>query len=167
MYYARQTTGLIHREHVETIGLLERLDTAFASHRPGRAPSADDRTLQALLRDVAGVVENEVGRHFAFEQNALFPILSEAGDGDIAALLQEEHAAILPLGTRLAQLAREAQHGGFKGDDWAEFFRLGRELIERQIAHIQKEEMSLLPLLESALTDAVDIELANAYLAAQ
>jgi hemerythrin-like domain-containing protein len=165
MNYAHVTPGLIHREHLATIGLLERLEAALTARRPSGA--LEDGAFMALLGEVAATVENEVGRHFTFEQEALFPLLAEAGDGDIAALLQDEHAAILPLGTRLAELARRGRDHGFGPGDWAEFLRLGRELIERQIGHIQKEEMSLLPLLDSMLSDETDAELADSYNAAR
>jgi hemerythrin-like domain-containing protein len=40
------------------------------------------------------------------------------------------------------------------------------ELVERQVSHIQKEEMSLLPVLEDVLEEEQDAELLNRYLAA-
>ncbi|HEX6265821.1 MAG TPA: hypothetical protein VFZ81_02870, partial [Burkholderiales bacterium] len=40
---------------------------------------------------------------------------------------------------------------------------LGLELAERLVAHVQKEEMSLLPALEDLLDEAADGELSAAY----
>jgi hypothetical protein len=39
-------------------------------------------------------------------------------------------------------------------------------MVERQVAHIQKETMALLPLLEDLLDDDADRELSFAYAAA-
>jgi hypothetical protein len=36
-------------------------------------------------------------------------------------------------------------------------------MVERQVAHIQKETMALLPLLDDLLDDELDRELAFAY----
>jgi hypothetical protein len=56
-----------------------------------------------------------------------------------------------PLGLRLATLAREASAQGFDQAKWEEFRRVGLELCERMLAHVQKEEMALLPLLDEVM----------------
>jgi len=43
--------------------------------------------------------------------------------------------------------------------------RLMLELVERQVAHIQKESMALLPVLDDLLDDETDRQLAFAYAA--
>jgi hypothetical protein len=40
---------------------------------------------------------------------------------------------------------------------------LGLELAERLVAHVQKEEMSLLPSLEDLVDETADGELSTAY----
>lgn len=40
------------------------------------------------------------------------------------------------------------------------------EIVERQVAHIQKETMALLPLLDDLLDDDTDRELSMAYASA-
>ena len=52
---------------------------------------------------------------------------------------------------------------GFSDDSWTQFRATAAELIERMIAHIQKEEMALLPMLEELLDDETDMELSTDY----
>jgi hypothetical protein len=42
---------------------------------------------------------------------------------------------------------------------------LAGELVERQVAHIQKETMALLPMLDDLLDDETDRQLAFTYAA--
>lgn len=159
----RQTTHLLHDEHLATIALLDRLEGLLARNGPGKAPDPSDGTVGRLLADLVASLSNETGRHFDFEEGNLFPRLDEAGDGFISQLLKEEHTAIRPLAGRLAALAGDARASGFSAEDWSTFHRLGLELVERQISHIQKEEMGLLPRLEDLLSDDDDIDLAARY----
>lgn len=156
MEFVRQVTGFIHREHVETLGLLERVEAALAK---SKAPPGDAAWTR-LAAELGANLANEIGRHFHFEEEELFPLI--AGDRDIAALLAEEHEAILALAERILPRLRAPAAGG----GWAELREMLLELIERQVAHIQKEEMSLLPAIEDALEADQDAELLNRYLAA-
>ena len=70
---------------------------------------------------------------------------------------------IEPLMQRIAELAREARANEFTAESWSEFVRLGGELLERLLAHIEKEEMGLLPELEDVLEADADAELASGY----
>lgn len=156
MEFSCQVTGFIHREHIETLGLLERTEAVLAKSKapPGEAAWA------RLAAELGANLANEIGRHFRFEEEQLFPLI--AGDRDIAALLAEEHQAILALAERILPRLRSPATGGA----WTELRELILELIERQVAHIQKEEMSLLPAIEDALDAERDAELLNRYLAA-
>lgn len=159
MDFARQVTACLHREHVESLGLLERIEAALAKSKA--APPAGDAVWARLLRELDANLANEVGRHFAFEETDLFPLLASGGDNDIAALLAEEHQAILAIAERIRPLLR-----GDACANWAGFRELALELIERQVSHIQKEEMSLLPVLEDVLDPEQDAALTDRYLAA-
>jgi len=90
--------------------------------------------------------------------------LSAAGDQAIGTHLTEEHAVIRPLGVRVAKLAREATITGFDRPRWEEFCRVGRELCEQLLAHVQKEEMALLPLIEDSMDAATEARLVEEYL---
>jgi hemerythrin-like domain-containing protein len=92
--------------------------------------------------------------------------MNEAGEGDIAALLADEHTAIRAMARDVLPLAKSAVAVTLDDAGWDALKRGVLELVERQVAHIQKEEMALLPLLDDLLDDQTDRELAFAYAAA-
>lgn len=157
MSFHRQVSQALDDEHRANLDLLGRVEQAFA--RPGAAGLADPARL--LVRHV----EAEIGRHFDFEERELFPRMSDAGDGDMAALLVEEHDAIRAVCAELLPLARAAAAGTLNDADAGTLRRSVAELVEREVAHIQKETMALLPLLDDLLDDDTDRELAFAYAA--
>jgi hemerythrin-like domain-containing protein len=162
--FANRVSQTLHDEHRATVALMERLDQLIARHRRG-PPDTDDRTMGQLLSDLSVGVEAEVQRHFDFEESRLFPFLDAIGDEAIGAHLAEEHSAMRPLGIRMATLAREAASSGFDQAKWAEFRRLGQELCERMLTHVQKEEMALLPLLEENMDSETEMRLFEEYVA--
>ncbi len=162
MDFTRRITQLLHEEHVSTIALLERLEALLGRYRKA-PPPADSSGLSNLLGDLAISLENEVGRHFDIEQDRLFPLL-DSGEQMIVRVLTGEHDAIRPLASQLAAQARAARTEGFDAATWSTFQTLGGELIERQISHIQKEEMALLPILDDELESDQDEAIANEYL---
>jgi hemerythrin-like domain-containing protein len=164
MTFTNRISQVIHEEHRATIALMERLERLLARHRSGPPDIAAAGVVQ-LLSDLAAGVEADVRRHFDFEECRLFTYLDAAGDEAIGAHLTDEHAAMRPLGTRLAEVAREAAGRGFDEAGWAEFRRLGQEFCERVIAHVQKEEMALLPLLEETMDADAEMRLYEEYVA--
>ena len=60
-------------------------------------------------------------------------------------------------------LARAAAAATLDDAGWDVLKRSVVELVERLVAHIQKETMALLPMLEDLLDEDVDRELAFAY----
>jgi hemerythrin-like domain-containing protein len=110
-------------------------------------------------------VEIELERHFAFEEQELFPRMKEAGDGDMAELLLEEHHAIHAVAHELLPLGHGAAAGTLDERGWDALKRAVLEMSERLRAHIDKETMGLLPLIDDLLDDGIDRELAFAYAA--
>ena len=155
MSYQRQVSRVLDDEHRANLELLARVEHAFS-----RAGDEIDATLVgAFGRHLA----QEIGRHFDFEERELFPRMRDAGDGDMAALLAEEHDAIRDVARELMPLAQAAANGTLAAAG-ARALRSGAlEMVERQVAHIQKETMALLPLLDDLLDDDEDRELAFAY----
>jgi DUF438 domain-containing protein len=146
MEFNRHISRRLHEEHDATLALWGRVESALAS---GKADPA-------LLKSAAAALAHELGRHFEFEERELFPRLAAAGEADIGALLQEEHDAIRAAGKRFIELVGE--------DSSKDEIRvLGLELAERLFAHVQKEEMSLLPMLEDLVDETADGELSAAY----
>src|SRR5262245_31784695 len=164
MSFANRISRTLHEEHRASIALMERLEQLLARHR-GSPPVSGEQGVAQLLSDLSTGVEAEVERHFAFEENSLFTYLNEIGDQAIGAHLTDEHNAMRPIGVAVARLAREAAARGFDEAQWKEFRRLGQELCERMLVHVQKEEMALLPLLEEYMDAETEARLYEEYVA--
>ena len=164
MTFTNRISQTLHEEHCATVALMERLEQLLARYRRGGAPPVSEPGLARLLLDLSTGVEAEVQRHFDFEENRLFALLRETGDEAIAAHLTDEHRAIRPVGAQLAKLARAAADRGFEQATWEQFRRLGQELCERILAHVQKEEMALLPILEDGMDAETEARLLEEYL---
>lgn len=164
MQFGRRIPNLLHDEHVATMSALEKLEGLLGRYRLKQPPKAADPDVAAILGQVASALSAEMTTHFAFEEEVLFPVLASRGEDDIGELLAEEHAAILPLGERVSALATEGRRDGFAPEAWAEFHRLSAELIERLVSHVQKEELSLLALLDDVLEDEDDARLTEEFL---
>ena len=165
MNHTRQTARLLHDEHRANLDLLGRVEQALArgagaAQRRAAEPGSD---LPRLLAALELQVTQDVDRHFAFEERELFPRMIESGDGGIAALLTEEHDAMREVAAELRPLARAAAEGTLDAAGWSALHGAALELVERQVSHIQKEEMALLPLLEDLLDDDTDGRLAMDY----
>lgn len=160
--FSKRVCQVLHDEHLATIRLVERLGALLDRCRRA-PPDTTDVLAGQLLRDIPPAMESEVTRHFDFEEAHLFSYLAEIGDAAIGAHLTEEHEAMRPLGRELGALARAAAAGGFDAHAWQSFQGVARELCDRLLGHVQKEEMVLLPLLEENLDPAADASLHEAY----
>lgn len=163
MNFTNRISQTLHDEHGATVALMERLEQLLARGRRGGPPNSADSSVARLLSDLSSGVEAEVERHFAFEESQLFPYLEAIGDAGIGAHLTSEHEAMRPLGVRVAAIARTALCNGFTPPDWEEFARLSQELSDRMLAHVQKEEMALLPVLEESMDAATEARLYEEY----
>ena len=163
MTFQRQVSHALDDEHRSTLDLLGRVEQALA--RAPRAGASRDPELQRLARSLERQLEVEFARHFDFEEQRLFPLMEQAGDGEMAALLVEEHDAIRAVCDEILPLTRAAAAGTLADADWDALKRGALEMVERQVAHIQKETMALLPLLDDLLDEETDRELAFAYAA--
>ena len=158
MSYRRQVSRALDEEHRATLDLMDRVERAFA-----RAGRAHDPELAKLVGAFGRHVEQELGRHFDFEERELFPRMTEAGDGDMAALLLEEHEAIHAVAGEFLPLARGAGSDTLDQGARDALKRSSLELMERLRAHIHKETMGLLPLVDDLLDEDTDRDLAFAY----
>lgn len=162
MQFTRRTAQILHEDHRATLEMIEALETMIAKAKRS-APDVNDPAVRPTLEQAAIMIEQEVRGHFAFEEDELFTRLAEMGDEDIGNHLREEHQVMLPLGEEVSALASAALENGFSDTDWSRFKTLAAELIERMLAHIQKEEMALLPLLDDILDAQTDFELSETY----
>ena len=154
-----QVGRMLDEEHRANLDLLARIEQTV-----GRAPMVTPQ-LASLLVEFAHAMEHDISRHFSFEEEHLFPRIAEAGDGAIAALMQEEHEAIREAASELIPLARAVASGTVDEESWDRLRLLALELVERQVSHIQKETMAVLPMLEDLLDPVTDGELALEYAA--
>ena len=158
-----QVSQTLDTEHRAALDVLGRLEQALA--RRNRAPEGDTQ-FTALASALVRLIEHDTGAHFDFEERELFPRLVDAGEADIAALLSEEHDAIREAAAELLPLARAVATGTLADGDFDAFKRGVMEIVERQVSHIQKETMALLPMLDDLLDDDTDRELSMAYASA-
>jgi hemerythrin-like domain-containing protein len=163
MNFSNRICQTLHQEHEANLALLQRVEAWIALH-PRTAPEIADAAVTGLLSELGTGMAAEVQRHFDFEEHGLFVYLDAIGEHAIGAHLTEEHSILRPLVKRLAETAREAASRGFDEGTWSEFRRLSGELCERMPAHIQKEEMALLPLIAEDMDSDTENQLYQDYL---
>jgi hemerythrin-like domain-containing protein len=144
--FKRHVCNRLHLDHQATLALWSSVQATLAAGRED----------PVLMRRAADALERELATHFELEEKELFPRLAAAGEGDIGELLTEEHAVIREAGRRFIELARG-------GGTLRELRPLGLELAERIFAHVHKEELGLVPLVEDVLDDEADEALSLAY----
>ena len=157
MSFQSQVSRLLDDEHRNSIALLDRVGHALAG--------GDAAALQALAAPLQRQLAHEIGHHFGFEEAELFPRMAEAGDADLALLLTEEHETLRTVDAELQPLVEQLAAGTLAAAQRGALQRLAHELVERQVAHIQKETMALLPMLDDLLDDETDRQLAFTYTA--
>jgi hemerythrin-like domain-containing protein len=164
MSFSNRINQILHEEHRGTVALTERLEQLLARFGRAGMPDIAEPGIVRLLLDLSAGLETELPRHFDFEEKRLFALLEKSGEEAIAAHLTDEHRAIRPIVAELARLARSAADRGFEQATWEQFRRLGRELCERIPAHVEKEEMALLPVLEDNMDGETERRLLDEYL---
>lgn len=159
MNFENRVCQALHDEHRAAVALLGRLEGLIARHGRGGAPDAGNGAVASLLSDLVSGIGTEIASHFDFEESELFPRLEQAGEGAIGAHLMDEHGSIRPLAARLLALAREAAAQGFDAGRWDEFRRVGNEYCFLMYAHIEKEDMALLPAVEATMDPQTETRL--------
>jgi hemerythrin-like domain-containing protein len=152
--------ALLHEDHMSTIETLKALEEFLGRHRA--APKIDEAA-KTFLSHLASTLREEVEKHFGFEENHLFPVFVARGETGIVMMLTHEHRTILPLAVQVAELAVAAAEAGFDAQSWLDFADAGSELVEREIFHVQKEEMGLLSAISALVDPEVDAQLAETY----
>lgn len=154
--FRRSLPRLLHDDHLTTMNLLDNIDRLVLARRA--PPAADDAAFVALARRIESSFADEVERHFGFEEDALFPFLTERGEANIGMVLSEEHDIIRETGAEISK-ALAAFRAAPEAAAWTALRRLCGEMAERMAGHIQKEEMALLPLIDEWLDDGSDSDL--------
>ena len=154
MDFRRQTNRKLDDEHRSALSLYGGLEQALVAR--------DTEGLARLLQPVRAPPRRGHRPSFRLRGAGALPRLAAAGEGDIAELLAEEHAAIRDVAAILLPLAKIGA-AALDARQSETFRRCALELVERQVSHIQKESMALLPMLEELLDEDVDRELSFAY----
>ena len=162
MNFQNRVCQKLYEEHATVVALMEALAQTIARHR-NSVPDAKDPIVAKVLGDLTAELPGEVERHFAFEEAELFTYLKAAGNQAIGAHLTHEHAIIRPIGAALVKLISEARAHGFDVARWAEFCRIGQQLIDSLAPHAQKEDMALLPMLEDSMDAETEARLYEEY----
>ncbi len=163
MSFSNRVSQALYEEHRATTALLERLENLIARQRGVGPPDVADPAVGKLLTDLSAALEAEVRRHFGFEAERVFAYLDAAGESAIGEHLTSDHKVMRPIGVRLALLARSAVNQGFDAAGWDEFRRLAQDLCGRLLAHLQKEDMALVPLLEDTMDAETEGRLYEEY----
>jgi hemerythrin-like domain-containing protein len=163
-YLSLRILQTLHDEHLATLGMLERLENLLRDRGPQSPARFDDPAAAKILGDMIAIMEEEIGTHFGFEEEHLFPIFAEHADMGIPMMLKGEHDAIRPLARKLVDIAKGARKAGaFAPEAWSELYYAGMEMVEREVFHVQKEEMGFLPALDQMLDDGAAAQLEMAY----
>ena len=163
MQLQRYISRRLHEEHMNVLGLLDRFEQILTGRNGTWPPLPDDPAWRAFSAKLAEALANEVASHFTLEEDALFGRLIEAGNGDLVDLLLEEHATIRAVVAELLPLcALSTRSETVEPGTWRGIKTYGLELTERLSAHINKEELSLVPAVEELLDEETDRELAMA-----
>jgi hemerythrin-like domain-containing protein len=163
MELRKQITRRLHDEHEAVFSLVAQVQRAFAGPAADSMPDLAAPAWSAMLRDLHAALEFEIAGHFDLEERALFPLLVESGDGDLVGILDEEHKAIRAIASPVIELLRKFRNASLNAADWRSLRTLGLELCERLDAHAHKEEIAMLPALETVLDDERDGELIASY----
>ena len=155
MELQRQVSRGLHEEHQAVLGLLDRFAGAL-SRLKNVPPAADDPVWRQLLAQLENALQYEVTRHFALEEDQLFPRLHAYGAGDLADMLFEDHESIRPPAQSLIELVARACAGNLDATGWRSLKACGMEVIDRLGSHARKEEESLVPIVDEMLDEETD-----------
>lgn len=154
----------IHADHHHALAVLDGLDALIERHADDDPPDA--AALREVLDDVDGMLAEDVERHFAFEEHALFPLLVREGSHELAALLGLQHEELRPLCRHLGRIGGQLRAVPPDPELWPVFRALGRDLVSLLVEHIQVEEVALLAAIDRLVDAELDDSLARLFAAA-
>jgi hypothetical protein len=155
---------ILHEEHFRIIMVLCDLEHRITGEAALRRLDPKCEVDRNWLRDLLFCLDQIVD-HNAFEEAELFPMICAHGEGELAALLIDEHEAIGPRAKRLHAIALEIIETGINAQRWDDFKTVGFELISEMMFHLQKEEMTVVQRLAVFLDARADHQLALKHVA--
>lgn len=155
---------MLHAEHLHTLTIANALEQRIGNKR---SPPLDPKQPEdaRFIDDLIAAIDNDIHRHFRFEEEVLFPMVNEAGLAEVTAMLIEEHVTIWSMADELRSLAEAARHGRLDAPQWSSFRDVAMDFVNAEMFHIQKEEMSILRGLSMTIGDNASRELAARYAA--
>ncbi len=153
---------LLHREHLHTLTVASDLEARAEDKRAGPIDIADPDG-RAQLEALIHVAEVDIGKHYRFEEEVLFPRLVAAGLGPMVDVLIVEHEAVRVIAGPLRDAAEAALRAGFTSDGWRAFREGVFDLVASVSFHIQKEELGVIRQLATVLGAEADRELGALY----
>jgi hypothetical protein len=155
---------VLHEEHFRILALicgLEHRVVGEAGETPLDPENPDEReALQALL-----VALDQIIDHNAFEEATLFPLICARGGRELTSLLMQEHITIGPLARQTREIAAAILDNGIDPARWQAFKTSALNLTTEMLAHLQKEEMTVVQRLPAFLDTDTDHHLAQKHLA--
>lgn len=163
MNFEKNVNRILHDEHMVVMNLLNRFEGLLANVDAAHGLDVAEPGSAGLLTELITALEGDVDRHFRFEEEALFPELDEAGEGDFVEALRQDHAGLQAMAKQIVTLAKSALADGLDGGQSLKLAQVGRAYVQDLIAHAEREEMALLPMLELHLDDDKDMMLSQEY----
>jgi hemerythrin-like domain-containing protein len=155
---------MLHAEHLHTLTIANALEERIEDKRKRSLDPAQPEDAR-FIDDLIAAIDNDIQRHFRFEEEVLFPMVNEAGLGEVTAMLIDEHVTIWSMADELRSLAEAARHSPLDAQQWSSFRDIAMDFVNAEMFHIQKEEMSILRELSMTIGNSNSRELAARYAA--
>jgi hemerythrin-like domain-containing protein len=150
---------VLHEEHFRIVVFLCGLENRVSG---GAAEQPLDPTDAEQCNELERLIAclDEIVRHNAFEEAVFYPLIWESGEGELAALLTDEHATIVPLTKRLRHDAAELLRYGVGAGRWSAFCRAAQKFIAKMMLHLEREELTFVQRLAYFVDAEADHRLA-------
>jgi hypothetical protein len=162
MPFLTELGEVLHEEHFRILSVICGLENRVTGTE-GRRPidpriEEEKQQLKELI-----VALDQIVDHNAFEEAVLFPLICARDGGELASLLTQEHVTIGPLAREVRDIAVRILEQGIDAERWAEFQSASTDLATEMIAHLQKEELTVVQQLRAFLDADTDHRLALGY----
>src|SRR5512134_2491686 len=159
MAFLTELGEVLHEEHFRILSMICGLENRVTGTE-GRRPidpriEEEKQQLQELI-----VALDEIVDHNAFEEAVLFPLICARDGGELASLLTQEHVTIGPLAREVRDIAASILEHGIDAERWAAFKAASIDLYNEMMAHLQKEELTVVQRLRTFLDPDTDHRLA-------
>ena len=153
---------MLHAEHLHTLAIANQLEQRVENdrNRPLDPGEPDD---VRFIDELIAAIDDDIHRHFRFEEETVFPLVNQVGLHDVTAMLVDEHATIRSMADELRALAEAARRAGLDARQWSSFRNVAMDFVNAEMFHIQKEEMSLIRGLSMTIGVGASRELAARY----